>query len=204
MNRPPANDVQTPGTGEDPDAWVALAKAGDQRGWAHLHRHYYAGLWSTVHQIIRDEQLAEDIVQDTFLKAFRQIRHFRGDSKFSTWLYRIAVNQAYDVARKRARRQKWLGLFPLKEAEDNSELEPATHETSATELARADLRQALDQALATLPEEHRAVVHLRLVQGFSTEETARILRLKKGTVLSRLFYSCQKLKKLLKDAHETH
>ncbi|GAB4240423.1 MAG: sigma-70 family RNA polymerase sigma factor [Candidatus Methylacidiphilales bacterium] len=204
MNPRPVNDVEPEDVGENPDRWVALAQAGDPEGWVHLHKLYYAGLWGTAYQIVRDEQMAEDVVQETFLKAFKQLRHFRGDSKFSTWIYRIAVNQAYDTVRKQKRRQKWLGLFPLKENEDDPEHETAVNETSATMLERADLRDAIDRAMATLPEEHRAVVHLRLVQGFSTEETARILKLKKGTVLSRLFYSCQKLKKLLKDAHETH
>jgi RNA polymerase sigma-70 factor (ECF subfamily) len=202
VNREPLPNVEDSGETQDDQRWVSLAMSGDPRGWEHLHRQYYGGLWGTVQQIIQDEKLAEDVVQETFLKAFRQIHRFRGDSKFSTWIYRIAVNQAYDTIRKRNRRQKWLGLFPLKQTEDEPEHEWVVTETSATEAERSDLRDALVKAMGSLSEEHRAVVDLRLVQGFSTEETARILKLKKGTVLSRLFNSCQKLKKLLRETHE--
>jgi len=182
--------------------WVALAMAGDQEGWAQLHKLYYQGLWNAVNQILQDEKLSEDVVQEAFLKAFRQIQRFRGDSRFSTWIYRIAINQAYDTLRKRNRRSKWLGLFPIQENEEENPIEMVVSETSATAAERSDQREMLLRALDSLPADHRAVVELRLVQGFSTEETARILKVKKGTVLSRLFYSCQKLKKLLKETYE--
>lgn len=182
--------------------WVALAVAGNQEGWAQLHKLYYQGLWNAVNQILQDEKLSEDVVQEAFLKAFRQIQRFRGESRFSTWIYRIAINQAYDTLRKRNRRGKWLGLFPIQESDDEDPKEMVVTETSATAAERSDQREMLLRAMESLPADHRAVVELRLVQGFSTEETARILKVKKGTVLSRLFYSCQKLKKLLKETYE--
>jgi len=198
-------DVE-PGNPEPPEShWIELARAGRDEGWRELHRRYYAGLWHVAHQLLRDEALAEDVVQEAFIKAHRQIRRFRGDAKFSTWIYRITQNQARDVLRKQQRRGKWLGLFPLNGASDDPdapEIDAVDQGRTASEdAALGDDRAALAKALATLNPDHRAVVELRLIQGFSTEETARILKLKKGTVLSRLFYSCQKLKKHLEPTY---
>lgn len=207
MNLPPAMDVE-PSNSEPPEShWIQLARAGRDEGWRELHRRYYAGLWHTAFQMLRDEALAEDVVQEAFIKAHRQIRRFRGDAKFSTWIYRITQNTARDVLRKQQRRGKWFGLFPLvipNVNEDPEALEidvPDPGRTASEHAALGDDRAALAKALATLSPDHRVVVELRLIQGFSTEETARILKLKKGTVLSRLFYSCQKLKKHLKPTY---
>lgn len=181
---------------------LELARAGNPEGWELLHAHYYRGIWAAVNQILHDDALSEDVVQEAFLKAYRKLNRFRGQSKFSTWLYRIAVNQAYDTVRKSGRRQKWLGLFPLQNDEDEPETEAIDPRTGADEAQRRDLNQRIHQAMNSLNPEQRAVVELRLIQGFSTDETARMLGCKKGTVLSRLYYSCQKLKSLLEDEYD--
>lgn len=167
-----------------------------------LHQQYYRGLWSAVYPVVRDNALAEDVVQEAFLKAYKKISRFKGDSKFGTWIYRIAMNQAYDVMRKQQRRQKRLGLFPLQQDEEQEPLEAVDEFTGADAAHAGDLRKAILAALDQLNPEQRSVVELRLIQGFSTEETAKILKCKKGTVLSRLYYSCQKLKELLGDRYE--
>ncbi len=185
--------------------WVDLARKGSEKGWEELHRMYYPGLWGTVNQMVRDEALAEDIVQEAFIKAYKKIRRFRREAKFGTWIYRIAVNQAYDTIRKQGRRSRWIGLFPTRQEyqEDGEapELEPVDNRTAGDQAALTDDRQAIEAAMASLSPDHRAVVDLRLIQGFSTEETAKILGCRRGTVLSRLFYSCQKLKKILEPTY---
>jgi RNA polymerase sigma-70 factor (ECF subfamily) len=189
-----------PDSGQERE-WVAMARRGEAAGWEQLHRNYYAGMKSLALRVVQDDALAEDVVQEAFIKAFRTLEKFRGESKFSTWLYRVALNQAYDTARKRQRRQKWLGLFPV--TNEDEPVYEAVDETDASRLAQhRDLGAALKRALGKLNEEQRAVVELRLIQGFSTDETARILKCKRGTVLSRLYYSCQKLKTLLEKEHE--
>ncbi|MDD5261510.1 MAG: RNA polymerase sigma factor [Methylacidiphilales bacterium] len=203
MNPDPSNNVQNTGAGSHDESWLPGAREGREEAWAEIHRHYYKGLWSAVNQILHDETLSEDVVQEAFLKAYRQIRRFEGHSRFSTWLYRIALNQAYDVLRKTKRRSKYLGLFPVQEEDETVPLEAIDPHTPIDDVERADHQLALSKALATLAPEHRAVVELRLVQGFSTDETAQILKCRRGTVLSRLFYSCQRLKKVLeKYRHE--
>ncbi|MDX6766731.1 MAG: RNA polymerase sigma factor [Candidatus Methylacidiphilales bacterium] len=196
--------VEHTATRSEEDPWIDAAIRGSEEGWRELHRLHYKGLWSAVNQVLRDDALSDDVVQEAFVKAYQQIRKFRRDAKFSTWIYRIALNQAYDTLRKTQRRSKWLGLFPLQTGEEGETLE---HEAidehdAAKEAALGDDRAALARALDSLGPDHRAVVELRLIQGFSTEETARILRCKKGTVLSRLFYSCQKLKKILEETYK--
>jgi RNA polymerase sigma-70 factor (ECF subfamily) len=206
MNKPRPEDVEPmeeSGFAADDPMLVERARAGDSAAWADLHHRFYPGLRSSVTQIVQDQTLAEDIVQEAFIRAFRQISHFRGDSKFSTWLYRIAVNQAFDALRKKSRRQKWLGWLPLYHDHDDQPIhDVAIPENSTTDLARADQRDAIARALDSLKPEQRAVVELRLIRGFSTEETAKILGCKRGTVLSRLYYACQKLQKTLKHTHE--
>jgi len=181
---------------------LKLVREGRAEGWEMLHQQYYRGLWAAVYQVVRDAELAEDVVQEAFLKAYTKFKRFKGDSKFSTWMYRIAMNQAYDTVRKSHRRQKRLGLFPLQTDEETDPVEAVDSRTGADAAHSGDLRKAIISALETLNPEQRAVVELRLIQGFSTEETARILKCKKGTVLSRLYYACQKLKEQLGDRYE--
>jgi RNA polymerase sigma-70 factor (ECF subfamily) len=181
---------------------LKLVREGSAEGWEMLHQQYYRGLWAAVYQVVHDDAMAEDVVQEAFLKAFKKISTFKGDSKFSTWIYRIAMNQAYDTIRKTQRRKKRLGLFPLQNTEEDTPHEAVDERTGADAAHEGDLRVAIYQALDSLNPEQRGVVELRLIQGFSTEETAKILGCKKGTVLSRLYYSCQKLKELLGDRYE--
>jgi RNA polymerase sigma-70 factor (ECF subfamily) len=191
---------------EDDAYWVQQAREGRMQAWAELHKRYYAKLCGTVVQLLgKDSSMVEDVVQEAFIKAYNQIGKFRGESKFSTWIYRIAVNLALDVARKQTRRQRWhatLHFFGNEEGQEESPIERVAapeQELSSTE--REELGKRLRDEMDRLSPEHRAVVELRLVQELSTEETAKILGCQKGTVLSRLFYACKKLKKALKD-HE--
>ncbi len=181
---------------------LSLARAGKHEGWELLHAHYYRGIWAAVNQILHDDSLSEDVVQEAFVKAHKKLNRFRGQSKFSTWLYRIAVNQAYDTVRKSGRRQKWLGLFPIQNDDEDREIEAVEHRTGADEVQNRDLNKRIHLAMESLNPDQRAVVELRLIQGFSTEETAKMLGCKKGTVLSRLYYSCQKLQSLLEDEYD--
>ncbi|MGF1677829.1 MAG: RNA polymerase sigma factor [Candidatus Methylacidiphilales bacterium] len=196
--------VQTDNTTFDEAEALKLAQESRAEGWEMLHRQYYRGLWAAAHHVVRDETLAEDVVQSAFLKAFKQIRSFKGDSKFSTWIYRITLNQALDLVRQRQRRNKVLGLFPLSSGDDDEapEVEAVDPRTGADRLQEKDLGAAIRSAMASLTREQRVVVELRLIQGFSTEETARMLGCKKGTVLSRLYYACQNLKEKLGNQYE--
>jgi RNA polymerase sigma-70 factor, ECF subfamily len=201
-------DVQKEDTSFPDEQWLSAARSTGtsaqqrEQAWETLHRYYYKPLWSAVNQMLQDEMLTEDVVQEAFIKAYRSFDRFKGDSKVSTWLYRIALNQCYDTLRKRSRRQKWLGLFPLQDDEESQPHEAIDERTGDLNLQDKDRKMQIKEALDKLTPEQRAVVELRLIQGFSTEETASMLKVQKGTVLSRLFYSCQKLKKHLNKSYE--
>jgi RNA polymerase sigma-70 factor (ECF subfamily) len=185
---------------DTPLADLQRLRSGDQTAWRDLHRDHYPRLWSSVQRILNNPAAADDVVQEAFIKAHRDIHRFNGQSQLGTWLYRIAINQALDTVRKKTRTDRWLSfLSPI--AEDDSRL-PALPEGEVAPVAsqgleRADLRERIGVALAELSAEHRAVVQLRLIDEMSLEETARLLRCKPGTVNSRLHYACEHLRRML-------
>lgn len=175
-------------------------RAGNEEAWAQLHREHFPRLWSTVNRIVNNPSLSDDVLQQTFIKAYREIAHFGGQAQISTWLYRIAVNQALDAIRKQGRLSRWLSFFsPVADEEGMVTMpEMPVAAESSFKLERADLAQEISVAMAELSAEHRAVVQLRLVDDLTLAETAKILRCKEGTVNSRLHYACEKLRLKLK------
>jgi RNA polymerase sigma-70 factor (ECF subfamily) len=175
-------------------------RSGEEPAWRDLHRDHYPRLWSSVQRILNNPTLSDDVVQETFIKAHRDIHRFNGQSQLGTWLYRIAINQALDTMRKKVRTDRWLSFLSPVASEDTrlpqlpeGEVAPA----ASTGLERADLREKIGGALAELSPEHRAVVQLRLIDEMSLEETAQLLRCKPGTVNSRLHYACEHLRRKL-------
>jgi RNA polymerase sigma-70 factor (ECF subfamily) len=179
-------------------------RSGEETAWSELHRDHYARLWSSVQRILNSPALTDDVVQETFIKAHRDIRRFQGQSQLGTWLYRIAINQALDTVRKRQRLDRWLSfLAPVADEKD----QPAVPEgrvapAASTGLENTELRATILQAMAELSVEHRAVVQLRLIDEMSLEETAQLLRCKQGTVNSRLHYACEHLRRKLSKLKE--
>jgi RNA polymerase sigma-70 factor (ECF subfamily) len=185
---------------DTPLASLQRLRSGDETAWRELHRDHYPRLWSSVQRILHNPTLADDVVQETFIKAHRDIHRFAGQSQLGTWLYRIAINQALDTMRKKMRTERWLSfLSPL--ASEDSNL-PALPEgevlpVASLGLERADLREKIADAMTELSAEHRAVVQLRLIDEMSLEDSARLLRCRPGTVNSRLHYACEHLRRKL-------
>jgi RNA polymerase sigma-70 factor (ECF subfamily) len=180
-------------------------RAGEEDAWGELHRDHYPRLWSSVQRILNNPTLADDVVQEAFIKAHRDIRRFAGQSQLGTWLYRIAINQALDAVRKKQRTDRWLSFLAPVSEKENQPTVPEGHvaATASLGLEHADLRETIFQAMAELTLEHRAVVQLRLIDEMSLEETARLLRCKPGTVNSRLHYACEHLRRKLAKARKT-
>ena len=86
-------------------------RSGEEAAWRDLHREHYPRLWSSVQRILNNPTLADDVVQEAFIKAHRDIRRFAGQSQLGTWLYRIAINQALDTIRKKQRTERWLSFL---------------------------------------------------------------------------------------------
>lgn len=149
-------------------------------------------------RITRDEQQAFDISQDTFLKAYTSLKSFRGDSRFSAWLYRLTSNICIDYLR-REKRQKTVSI--TYDDGDGSELEIADlRNLPETQLERCELRDVIEKGLLELSDDHRKIVVLREINGLSYTEISQTLDLEVGTVKSRLARARLNLANFIGDA----
>ncbi|QXD15050.1 sigma-70 family RNA polymerase sigma factor [Rhodocaloribacter litoris] len=174
---------------------VARARQGDRQAFRTLVDRFQDEIAATVVALLGPGPEVDDVVQDTFIRFYEALDDFRGEAKVSTYLKRIAVNRALDVLRRRKRN---LARFLRRDAADPGRLEGTLH--ADTEVEEEDAveqreRQVLVyRALDRLSPKHRAVVVLRLIEGYSTAETAAMLGIPYGTVLSRLSRALEKLR----------
>lgn len=167
------------------------AKKGEMAAFESLVTAYERRVYSLALRSTGSEADAADITQEVFLRAYRSLDTFRGESGFSTWLYRITVNLCVDLARKNN---------PAESLDDEQALEaPETRGAyqPETALANSELRRELDAALSLVSEEHRKIVILRDVAGMSYADIAAALELEEGTVKSRLARARAALRKIL-------
>lgn len=177
--------------GETPDSQTDLqlvrkVRNGDRSAFDLLVVKYQSRVASIISRYVYDSQEVMDLTQEAFVKAFRALDRFRGDSAFYTWLYRIAVNTAKNFLESRGRRPQ--GSADVTEAE-NFEDGSRLRDVASPErlLQREELQKALSEAIAQLPEELRSAFLLREYDGLSYEDIARILECPIGTVRSRIF-----------------
>lgn len=179
---------------------VDRARSGDEVAFSELVTRHYRRALRVSFGLLKDRHDAEDVVQDAFARVHRRLSEFEGSSAFYTWLYRIVVNLSIDALRRR-RRERRVDIEDETAREAlraGNALWPQYDSTRpAHEAERRELGRQLAQALGGLPEIHRAVILLRELEGLSYEEIARTLRIKKGTVMSRLFHARRGLQKLL-------
>jgi RNA polymerase sigma-70 factor (ECF subfamily) len=176
---------------------VGLAKAGDTGAFGELMLRYQNKIYRLARRMTETDEDAEDVLQEAFIKAFKSLRGFRGRSKFSTWLYRIAVN----LALMKLRRKK-LDSVSLDEPVTTGEgaVQRDIEDDALDPLERLiemESLEILDEAISGLPPSYRAVFVLRHVEGLSTEETARILKITVPAVKSRLHRTRQTLREKL-------
>lgn len=165
---------------------VRKVRHGDRSAFDLLVVKYQSRVASIISRYVYDSQEVLDLTQETFVKAFRAIDRFRGDSAFYTWLYRIAVNTAKNFLESRGRRPQ--GSADSAEAENFEEGARLRDNASPeTLLQREQLEQELGRAISALPEELRSAFLLREYDGLSYEDIARILECPIGTVRSRIF-----------------
>ena len=177
----PAVATDAPATDSD---LIARVRAGDTAAFRHLVERYEGRVASTVTSMLGHTAEAEDVGQETFIRFYRALPSFRGDSSVATYLTRIAINQSLNALK---RRKRFLSRF--RPADDDASLSPEPPDVDARERRRL-VRQALD----ALPPSFRAVVVLRMIEGYSTKETAELLNLPLGTVLSRLSRAQDKMR----------
>lgn len=166
---------------------VARAQKGDKRAFDLLVLKYQHKIMSLVYRYIRDLDEVQDVTQEAFIKAFRALPNFRGDSQFYTWVYRIAINTAKNYLVAKHRRpptvdvdvddaEHFEGDFHLKDIENPQNL-----------LFGDELKQVVERAIAALPQDLRTAVTLREYDGLSYEDIANVMDCPVGTVRSRIF-----------------
>jgi RNA polymerase sigma-70 factor (ECF subfamily) len=183
---------------------VARARQGDRDAYRVLVERYQRRVFHLAFSLLRNREDAADVSQEAFVKVFVHLNSFKGDSSFATWLFRIANNLAIDLIRRRASSSQV-------EFEEDATATVEGHELHGTGIAalldanpqrqtlRRELGEKLEEALAQLPEKHRAILILREVEGLSYEQIAEALEVPPGTVMSRLFHARAKMQKLLSD-----
>ena len=169
---------------------------GDKTALDELFRRYRAVAYRVAYRLLGREADSLDAVQNAFIKVFTHLDRFQGNSSFKTWLLRVVCNAALDAGRVRKRDGRLEFYSMLAESpHDRANDEPPPD----SELERADLRRAIDTALAQLPEAQRQTFVLHVDGELSYQEVAETLGIAMGTVMSRLYYARQKLKTLLAD-----
>ena len=184
---------------------VARAQRGDTSAFNELVTRYRNRAFSMIYNMVRNEQDAWDIAQDGFVKAWRNIRRFRGQSSFFTWLYRILMNISIDALRRKQIESgtEFDDTVRLQEIEPASATTPQREREPATRLNDKEIRTRIDAAIARLSPDHRAVIVMRELDGLDYQEIADAMECSIGTVMSRLFYARKKLQTMLKDVYET-
>jgi RNA polymerase sigma-70 factor (ECF subfamily) len=205
--RPPGTAAAAPVAGKtDPEAakaevvLVEKARSGDLRAYDELVQRYQERIYGTIYHMTSNHEDANDLAQETFIKAFQALKSFKGGSSFYTWIYRIAVNKTINFLKQRKNRQG----MSLNDLDFNAENDPdlvalVSHKTPRRDAGLAELQKKLNEAMGRLSDDHRLVVTLHDVQGVPHEEIAQIMDCNVGTVRSRLFYARQQLQGYLAD-----
>lgn len=174
-------------------------RAGDMTALAVLVEKYKRLVYRLAFQITKNHEDANDAMQDTFLKVYESIHSFRQESAFETWLYRIVVNQAMNLVKRRERRRE-SSISEATEFQIRPDLKRASdlRNNPHVSVERKELQRQVTQAVNSLPMKHRMVVILHEFEGLTHPKIASILNCSEGTVRSRLHYARKKLRDRLK------
>ncbi len=164
---------------------VAQAQAGDERAFAELVHHHESRVYTLALKMLPSSADADDVLQETFISAYRGLKNFRGESSFATWLYRIAYNATLMKLRTTHRSVSFDETLDGDDLEMPRELTDWTHDPEA-ELLNSETREVMQAAVDALSPALRSVFGLRDLDGLSTEETAEVLDVSKEVVKTRL------------------
>lgn len=180
---------------------VQRAKNGDKTAFDMLVRKYQHRIAAVVSRFVRDYAECQDVVQDSFIRAYKSLSGFRGDSQFYTWMYRIAVNTAKNHLSSKKRRPSF--DVELDDAENiDGGIYIQNNDTPEHELLRDEIAQVVTRALELLPEDIRQAITLREMEGLSYEEIADVMNTPVGTVRSRIFRAREAIDARLRPLYE--
>jgi len=169
---------------------VKASLNGDKRAFGEIVNRYRKMVARTVKGMLGDSVFAEDIGQEVFIKLYRSLSEFRGEAKLSTYIQKIAVNLTLNEIK---RRKRFFSMFSQKGNNEMYEFEVADYDTEE----RREASEIVNKALLAMEPKFRIIVTMRMLQGYSTKETAEILDLPLGTVLSRLSRAQEQLRNIL-------
>ncbi len=172
---------------------VRLCREGSEEAFAELVKKYRIKVFNLAFSLTRDRDVADDLAQEAFIKAYYALPRFQSRSGFGTWLYRIAINHARDYLRKKSR----MIQISIDNIKESSILQEDKTMKEEKESAEAQRKQFVHQSIRSLPEKHQVILSLRDIQGFSYEEISKILKISPGTVDSRIYRARKMLRNKL-------
>src|SRR5438552_10842919 len=184
---------------------VKRCQAGDTGAFDELVTRYRTRVFAMIYNMVHNEQDAWDLAQDSFVKAWKSIARFRGQSSFYTWIYRIVMNVTIDWLRKKQVKSgdaEFDDAIQLKEIDPASRTAPKAEALPHERMEQGEIRVRIEAAIAQLSPEHRGVIFMKEIEDMQYHEIAESLGCSIGTVMSRLFYARKKLQNLLRDVYE--
>ena len=184
---------------------VTRCQGGDTEAFDELVSRYRTKVFGMIYNMVHSEQDAWDLAQDSFVKAWKSIKRFRGRSTFYTWVYRIVMNVTIDWLRKKQIKgggAEFDDAIQLREVEPASRTVPKSGALPHERMEQSEIRARIDKAIAQLSPEQRAVILMKEIEEMQYHEIAETLGCSIGTVMSRLFYARKKLQTLLRDVYE--
>jgi len=181
---------------------IEQIRNGDQRAFNQIVHHYYNRVFRTAFGVTRNEENAKEVTQQTWIKVWNKIDSFKGESAFTTWLYRITTFTALDFLRANKKHQRLdsieaseenEGIKSIQLSSDNEEDQPRSF------LRKKEIMDGFQKALQNLNEQHRTALVLREIEGLSYEEIADIMKCKIGTVMSRIFNARRAIQSEMED-----
>jgi RNA polymerase sigma-70 factor, ECF subfamily len=174
----------------DDDELIRRSRSGDENAFRILVDRYEPRVAAVVVGMLGSVPEADDVGQEVFIRFFRSLDRFRGDATLATYLTRIAINQSLKALKKRKR---WYDRFLNRDEQDEAP-DPASDDSPVSVVEASEQAAYLRHILSSLSDEHRAVIVLRVMEGYSTKETAAMLDVPEGTVMSRLKRGLAKMK----------
>ncbi|HEY5894264.1 MAG TPA: sigma-70 family RNA polymerase sigma factor [Chthoniobacterales bacterium] len=184
---------------------VHRSQEGDTGAFNELVTRYRGRIYAMIYHMTRNEQDAWDLAQDAFVRAWKSIHRFRGQSSFYTWLYRIVTNTTIDALRKKgghAETEFDDSMAGLQGIDVRARTVPGGTPSPDENIRQSEIGARISAALEKLSPEHRAVIVLKEIEGLQYHEIADAVGCEIGTVMSRLFYARKKMQALLKDLYE--
>lgn len=183
------------------DRLIGLALTGDEEAFGKVVQTYYSRVYSVIYRVVNHAEDARELAQTSWVKAWQKLSNYKHEARFYTWIYRIAVNTALDFLRRKKRRPE-VPLEPaIGDSGDQLVMERqrglADENTAADQMHRDEIREAFNAELQKLSKDHRTVLVLRELEGMSYDEIATVMKTRKGTVMSRLYYARKTLQKAL-------